>query len=109
MDQGVAALARTLDAFRSGLFINERFFCVLFMDVIAGLLDWVFAEFGLWITVFFRHDDLDALPDVDAAPGLRTQRSICPRFAFITDPLITGVCAAKSRVRAISEGSIKRP
>ena len=77
--------------------------------VIAGLLDWVFAESGQWITVFFRHDDFDALPDVDAAPGLRTQRSICPRFAFITDPLITGVCAAKSRVRAISEGSIKRP
>ena len=77
--------------------------------LIAGLLDWVFAEFGLWITVFFRHDDFDPLPDVDAAPGLRNQRSICPRFAFITDPLITGVCAAKSRVRAISEGSIKRP
>ena len=118
------------------LFVTRGLFSVLFMDainywieskyratinsllgfgfrlgfvVMAGLLDWFFWSSGFGLPYSFRHDDFDALPDVDAAPGLRTQRSICPRFAFITDPLITGVCAAKSRVRAISEGSIKRP
>ena len=97
------------------LFVTRSFLGVLFMDainywieskyratinsllgfgfrlgfvVMAGLLDWFFwsSDFGLQYS--FRHDDFGALPDVDIAPGPRTQRSICPRFAFITDPLI---------------------
>ena len=48
-------------------------------------------------------------PDFDAASGLRAQRSICPRFALMTDPLMTGFCAAKNNALAISAGSIKRP
>ena len=49
------------------------------------------------------------LADFDAAFGLRAQRSIWPRFALMTDPLITGFCEAKNSALAISAGSIKRP
>ena len=38
--------------------------------VMAGLLDWFFWSSGFGLPYSFRHDDVDALPDVDAAPGL---------------------------------------